>query len=380
MRSVTFLFAMLAANIFAAPLNLTGTVKDENGNLENAVVLLKMNDELIAYARTLSKADGTFALLPGKDAPGEISTPSSSSSSSDGNPSLSSSSDVVSPILQSKAMQFANVDNYQVADLRGRIHKPTNLPQGVYVVLGKVVYHKGGNLILNSQLNSKKPLPKVITTAGEAHLIVRKAGYLPKEVEINSFSQNVGNVVLERDPLEARIDNIMATMSLDNKIYQMNQVVFSLNNFGVSGNLYGSVLHGGDTYSSTVLSSMRTALNSASYSVKIPVTYGKDMMHGAAAISGATIFPHNIGMGATRDSALVRKACEVTAKESWAGNVDLIFGPAISVPQDERWGRTYEGFGETAELAVQMGAACIRGYQGSNNNADWRGIATAKHY
>jgi beta-glucosidase len=148
--------------------------------------------------------------------------------------------------------------------------------------------------------------------------------------------------------------------------------------YGNGTYLFGSVLHGGDDYSGTVLSSMNTALNS--YNPKIPVTYGKDMMHGAAAISGATIFPHNIGMGATRDSALVRRACEVTARESWAGNVDLIFGPAISVPQDARWGRTYEGFGETPELAVMMGAACVRGYQGDKYNADWRVIATAKHY
>jgi len=170
----------------------------------------------------------------------------------------------------------------------------------------------------------------------------------------------------------------MALMTSDQKIYQMTQPLLVGTSFGSDGNFYGSVLHGGDGYSSTVLSSMNTAINSAS--PRIPVTYGKDMMHGAAAINGATVFPHNIGMGATRDSALVRKACEVTAQESWVGNVDLIFGPAISVPQDDKWGRTYEGFGSTPELAVQMGAACVRGYQGTKYDAPWRVIATAKHY
>jgi len=207
-------------------------------------------------------------------------------------------------------------------------------------------------------------------------LIVRKTGFLPKEVSISSFNEDVGPVVLVRDSIEVLIDTVMSHMTPADKIYQMTQPL--VGSFGNGTNLYGSVLHGGDSYSNTVLTSMYSTLNS--YNPKISVTYGKDMMHGAAAISGATVFPHNIGMGATRDSALVRKACEVTAKESWAGNVDLIFGPAIPVPQDERWGRVYEGYGETAELAVQMGAACVRGYQGEKYNAQWRVIATAKHY
>jgi len=361
----------MAASIFAAPLNLTGTVKTESDSVvANAVVLLKVNDGLIAYARTLSGSNGNFTLLPGKDAPGEI----------------------VVPIARSVSLLPVKYASYQAMDLKGRTHSPGNLPQGIYVLLGKTeggksvnlgtLYHRGGALKVGevTQKEQKvKNLPKLTTVSGdEVQLIVRKAGYLPKEVEIESFDEDVGDVVLERDPIDIKIDSILALMTLDNKIYQMTQAQVSGTTFGASGNLYGSVLHGGDAYSSSVLTNAYSAMNSSS--IKIPVTYGKDMMHGAAAIENATIFPHNIGMGATRDSALVRRACEITAQESWAGNVDLIFGPAISVPQDERWGRVYEGFGETAELAVMMGAACIRGYQGEKYNAPWRVIATAKHY
>jgi len=360
-----------ATAVFAVPLNLTGTVKalSESGEpIKDAVVLLKVDDNLIAYARTLSAEDGKFTLLPGKEAPGEITT----------------------PIAKPQTVLPTKFASYQVMDLKGKIcNFQNNLPQGIYVLVGKTesgknfnlgtLYHKGGTLNPKYQTqNSKSPvLSKTTTTLGEVQLIVRKAGYLQKEVEFLSFSENVGTVVLERDPLEKRIDSVMALMDLNKKIYQMTQAQVGTS-FGSGANIYGSVLQGGDGYSSTVLSSMNNAINSAN--PKIPVTYGKDMMHGAAAINGATVFPHNIGMGATRDSALVRKACEITAQESWVGNVDLIFGPAISVPQDDRWGRTYEGFGSTPELAVEMGAACIRGYQGAKYDAPWRVIATAKHY
>ena len=309
--------------------------------------------------------------------------------------SSSSSSDESVPMLRSPVAQSAKFESYRVLDLHGKSHNyQADLPQGVYVLLGKTetgktlnlgkFYHKGGtaknfapSTASHSQTATASQLAKITTSTGASvQLIVRKAGYSPEEVTFSSFNEDVGTVVLKRDPLENRIDSVINLMTLDDKIYQMTQP--QVGSFGNGTNLYGSVLHGGDSYSGSVLTSMSTSINS--YNPKIPVTYGKDMMHGAAAISGATIFPHNIGMGATRDSALVRKACEVTAQESWAGNVDLIFGPAISVPQDERWGRVYEGFGETAELAVEMGAACIRGYQGAKYDAPWRVIATAKHY
>jgi len=352
-----------ATAVFAATLNLTGTVKDEDGkSIENAVVLLKVNDNLLAYARTLSNESGNFTLLPGKDAP--------------------------TPIAKPAELLSAKFASYLVMDLNGRSHSLSALPQGIYVLLGKTesgknvnlgaIYHKGGTLKIGEITQKEQKIKSLAKAVGsdEVHLLVRKAGYLQEEVPFSNFNENVGTVTLKRDPLEARIDSVMKLMSLEQKIYQMTQA--KVGSFGGNNLLYGSVLHGGEAYSSTVLSSMITAISSAN--PKIPVTYGKDMMHGVAAISGATIFPHNVGLGATRDSNLVRKICEITAKESWAGNVDLIFGPAISVPQDDRWGRTYEGYGSTPELAVEMGAACIRGYQGAKYDADWRVIATAKHY
>ncbi|MCL2260852.1 MAG: hypothetical protein FWC15_05795, partial [Fibromonadales bacterium] len=294
MRSFPLFLLFLAASIFAAPLNLTGIVKNEDEDvLKDAVVILKLNNDLLAYARTLSGTDGSFVLLPGKDAPGEITTP-------------------IARQVELIPDRFAS---YQVMDLRGRSHSMSGLPQGIYVLIGKtdngrkvnlgMVYHRGGELKIAQSEQRVRTLAKSVTSSGdEVQLIVRKTGYLPKEVEISSFSQNVGDVVLVRDPLEARIDAVMALMSLDQKIYQMTQPL--VGSFNSGANFYGSVLHGGTGYSNSVLTLMNTALNTiASPNPRIPVTYGKDMMHGAAAIVGATVFPHNIGMGATRDSALV---------------------------------------------------------------------------
>ncbi|NLB64054.1 MAG: glycoside hydrolase family 3 protein [Fibrobacter sp.] len=205
-----------------------------------------------------------------------------------------------------------------------------------------------------------------------AFLLVRKAGFLPETLTVTSLdAKDLGNIVLKTDPLEARIDSVMDLMSLDDKIGQMTQGNAE-GGTSSGGFNWGSALQGGGGY-------LASFANSA-WSKNIPVSYGKDNVHGMGDVAGATIFPHNIGLGATRDSALVRRIGEAIAKEMWAANIDLNFSPSIGVPRDERWGRVYEGYGETPELAVEMGAAMVRGLQGDKYNADWRVISTAKHF
>jgi len=374
------LLVLLSTSIFAAPLNLTGVVKNEAGaTIQDAVVMLKVNGNLIAYARTLSAGDGSFILLPGKEAPGDIPQ--------------------AVPVARPAEIIPANFVSYQAMDLKGRVHSTSGLSQGIYVILGKTekgkvvnlgtVYHRGGALKMGGMSQkTDKILPKIVTTDGdEVSLIVRKTGYLPREVEFESFSEDVGDVVLLRDPLEVRIDSVMAMMNTTEKIAQMTQPELGGNNGGVSSAasgtsfLYGSVLNGGDGYTDSFITSMVSTLNSwPSGRARIPAYYGKDAVHGNAGVTGYTVFPHNIGLGATRDSSLVRRIGVATAKELWAARIDLNFSPAISVAQDPRWGRTYESYGETAELTAQMGAAMVRGLQGERYNADWRITATAKHY
>jgi beta-glucosidase len=98
-----------------------------------------------------------------------------------------------------------------------------------------------------------------------------------------------------------------------------------------------------------------------------------DAVHGHNNVRDAVIFPHNIGLGCTRNPALVEDVARITALEVSATGLDWTFSPCLAVPRDERWGRTYEGFGETPELVSELGAAAVSGYQREI-------LACAKHY
>jgi beta-glucosidase len=114
--------------------------------------------------------------------------------------------------------------------------------------------------------------------------------------------------------------------------------------------------------------------------LQIPLLYGIDAVHGHSNVLGAVIFPHNIGLGATRDPALVQRVARTTAQEVRATGIQWTFAPCICVPQDARWGRTYEGFSEDPELVAVLGAATIQGFQGANLHDPGSILATAKHY
>jgi beta-glucosidase len=113
--------------------------------------------------------------------------------------------------------------------------------------------------------------------------------------------------------------------------------------------------------------------------LRIPLIYGVDAVHGHNNVYGAVIFPHHIGMGATRDAALVQQADQVTRDEVLGTGIDWVFAPCVCVPRDDRWGRTYEGYGEDPSLVSSMGAASINGFQGTGLSPTTV-MATAKHY
>jgi beta-glucosidase len=117
---------------------------------------------------------------------------------------------------------------------------------------------------------------------------------------------------------------------------------------------------------------------------RIPVVWGSDAVHGHNNIVGATLFPHNIGLGAARNPELMRRIGEATAIELRVTGLDWTFAPTLAVVRDDRWGRTYEGFGEHPEIATSYARPLIEGLQGRLGSSDWlRGphvIATAKHF
>jgi beta-glucosidase len=170
-------------------------------------------------------------------------------------------------------------------------------------------------------------------------------------------------------------------MTLDEKIGQITQADRSSlrSEADIRDYFLGSVLSGGgsappdrsaagwaDMYDRYQGFALRTRL-------QIPLVYGVDAVHGHNNVVGAVIFPHNIGIGCTRDAALVERVARATAEEVAATGIDWTFSPCIAVARDVRWGRTYESFGETPELVSEMAAAAVPGYQPTI-------LACAKHY
>ena len=113
---------------------------------------------------------------------------------------------------------------------------------------------------------------------------------------------------------------------------------------------------------------------------KIPIIYGADEVHGIATVGGGVVFPHNIGLGATNDVALVTEVAQITASEALGTGINFVFGPVAAVALNERWGRTYEAFGETTDLASRMSVAMIKGLQFTSTGAPTGILANAKHY
>ena len=188
--------------------------------------------------------------------------------------------------------------------------------------------------------------------------------------------------------VERRANDLLARMTLDEKIGQMTQADSgSLKDpADVARLLLGSVLSGGDSeppdvsprgWLAMVESYEKPALTTR---LRIPIIYGVDAVHGHSNVRGATVFPHNIGLGCARNPRLVEEVARITAREVAATGIHWNFAPCIAVAQDERWGRTYEAFGETAELAVLLGPPAVRGLQGPDMSARGRVLATAKHF
>lgn len=116
----------------------------------------------------------------------------------------------------------------------------------------------------------------------------------------------------------------------------------------------------------------------------IPTMWGTDAVHGHTNVVQATIFPHNIALGATGDADLVRRIGEATATEIEVTGIDWNFSPTVAVARDDRWGRSYESYSENPQLVAKLGAALVEGLQGRKSSADFLGeghvIATAKHF
>ena len=174
-------------------------------------------------------------------------------------------------------------------------------------------------------------------------------------------------------------------MTLDEKIGQMTQADMTAVHDGADVHelFLGSVLSGGDSLpvgnSPEVWADMTDGYQTQALSTRlgIPLIYGVDAVHGDGGVKGAVLFPHNIGLGATRNPELVQRAARVTARETAGSGVRWAFAPCMAVARDERWGRTYESFGESPELAETLGAAVVRGLQDAERRSGRPGLRQA---
>ncbi len=191
-------------------------------------------------------------------------------------------------------------------------------------------------------------------------------------------------------PIERRVKDLLGRMTLEEKVGQMTQAERQaatddpnlITDLGL-----GSILSGGGSVPANNTPAgwveMVNGFQEQALSTRlgIPIIYGVDAVHGHGNVFGATVFPHNIGLGGTWDPNLVRRIGEATAEEVRATGIPWNFSPCVCVARDERWGRTYESFGEDPALVRRM-STIIAGLQGNGRNriAADHVLATPKHY
>lgn len=205
--------------------------------------------------------------------------------------------------------------------------------------------------------------------------------------------------------MEAKVDSLLKSLSLEEKIGQMTQLTLDVVTKG--DNVYhttfpleldpvvvdtvlrkykvGSILNTAsnvpqtvDKWASIISGLQKVAIEETG----IPLVYGIDQMHGTTFTIGGTMFPHEIGMAATFNPQLVYEGAQIAAYETKAGNAPWNFSPVLDLGRDARWSRIYETYGEDVYLASQMGMACIKGYQGDNPNriGDSQVASCLKHF
>lgn len=203
---------------------------------------------------------------------------------------------------------------------------------------------------------------------------------------------------VKKDPvLEAKIDHILGDLSLEEKIGQMIQPeIRHLTPQDVRDFHIGSVLNGGGSvpngnrYSKAADwlaiadAYYQASMDDSDGHMAIPIMWGTDAVHGVGNIVGATLFPHNIALGATRNTELIKEIGNITATEIAVTGLDWDFSPTVAVARDDRWGRTYESYSEHPELVRDYAGVMVEGLQGEASGqgflSAYKVISTAKHF
>ena len=193
---------------------------------------------------------------------------------------------------------------------------------------------------------------------------------------------------LSESQINKKVDDLISKMTLDEKVGQMTQIdqrfldtITDLSTYSI-----GSLLSGGgstpdvnepqawlDMYNKYQSETLKNRLG-------IPLIYGIDAVHGHNNVYGATIFPQNIGLGATNNPELIYAISRATSLEVAATGIDWTFSPCLSSPEDYRWGRTYEGFSSDPKIVEILGKSAVEGYQSLITKSGKKVVACAKHF
>ncbi|HLP40854.1 MAG TPA: glycoside hydrolase family 3 N-terminal domain-containing protein, partial [Fibrobacteria bacterium] len=275
--------------------------------------------------------------------------------------------------------------------------------------VGKWIPASGRSSSLNVRKIGTLDNPGYLAKAGGSQALdslrVGKTGFFPKYVEIASYDASVGDVAIVSANVEGRVDSLFALLSPEEKIGQIIMSDFAFdpgwnpagepsrathddkNSKQITKYYLGFQMSKGNQepvegnipleWSKDVIRIQGAARETPK---KIPLIVASDLVHGANSSTGTVIMPHNIGLGATRDTALVEKVYRVTALEARGLGYNFTYAPSVSIPRHLGWGRTYEGFSEEPTVARQMAGAAIRGLQGTDLSSPYTIGATAKHF
>jgi len=208
--------------------------------------------------------------------------------------------------------------------------------------------------------------------------------------------QKIKSDVITDPFIEEKVNALLKTMTIEQKVAQMIQpeirdiTVEDMRRYG-----FGSYLNGGGAFPNGNKHSTpqdwialaekmyQASIDNSLDGTSIPTMWGTDAVHGHNNVIGATLFPHNIGLGAANNSALVEQIAKITATEVMVTGIDWVFAPTVATVRDDRWGRTYEGYSEDPEIVKRYAGAVVKGLQGSANDnflGDDRVISTVKHF
>ncbi len=253
-------------------------------------------------------------------------------------------------------------------------------------------------------MQNRKPFSLIVSVIVSLSILLQSCSDEQKAASIETAANEINPEnwptikALPLDPaIEARIDEILPKLTLEQKVGQVIQADnASITPEELKKYRLGSILSGGnsapgplpyaDTKSWLEMADKyyNASIDTAGVEIAIPYIWGIDAVHGHANLKGAIIFPHNVGLGAAHNPDLIEKIMSVTAHELTVSGHDWTFAPTLAVPQDIRWGRSYEGFSENPDIVKSYGDRIVYGLQGRFNDKDFMGdgrvISSAKHF